>query len=210
MKLTRKMNADTITAILAYERLDGENKALLEGAARDADAGRYSIIAMDPVHEIKVHGQQFVFDGVESVVADPLAELDKMIRKAPRTEERLPFEAGAIGYVGYDVIALYEDLGEVPKETREGLADIHFMLYESFLIMDHQAEEITLVQDNCYSNRTESEMQMALNRMHEQLVTAGARESRNIVVKPMDYSSNVTKAEYMMQVEKSEKVHQRR
>ncbi|EUJ45004.1 anthranilate synthase component I [Paenilisteria rocourtiae] len=205
MKLTRKMNADTITAILAYERLDGENKALLEGAARDADAGRYSIIAMDPVHEIKVHGQQFVFDGVESVVADPLAELDKMIRKAPRTEERLPFEAGAIGYVGYDVIALYEDLGEVPKETREGLADIHFMLYESFLIMDHQAEEITLVQDNCYSNRTESEMQMALNRMHEQLVTAGARESRNIVVKPMDYSSNVTKAEYMMQVEKAKR-----
>lgn len=203
MKLTRKINADTITAILAYERLDGKNKALLEGAARDADAGRYSIIAMDPVHEIKVYGQRFVLDGVERTVVDPLAELDKVIRTAPKQADSLPFEAGAIGYVGYDTIALYEDLGEMPRETRAGLADIHFMVYESFLIMDHQAEEMTLVQDNCYSNRTEDAMREALDRMQEQLVTAGEREMRDVVVTPMEYTSNVTKAEYMTQVERA-------
>lgn len=203
MKLTRKINADTITAILAYERLDGKNKALLEGAARDADAGRYSIIAMDPVHEIKVYGQRFVLDGVERTVVDPLAELDKVIRTAPKNADSLPFEAGAIGYVGYDTIALYEDLGEIPQETREGLADIHFMLYESFLIMDHQAEEMTLVQDNCYSGRAEGAMREALDRMQEQLVTAGEREARDVVVTPMEYTSNVTKAEYMTRVERA-------
>ncbi|MBC6315552.1 anthranilate synthase component I [Listeria grandensis] len=203
MKLTKKINADTITAILAYERLDGKNKALLEGAARDADAGRYSIIAMDPVHEISIHGQRFVLDGVEKMVTDPLMELDRVIRTETRTAEELPFEAGAIGYVGYDTIALYEDLGEMPKETRAGLADSHFMLYESFLIMDHQAEEMMLVQDNCYSNRTEQEMQEALNRMHEQLVTPFEQEARDVTVAPMEYTSNVTKAEYMAQVEKA-------
>ncbi|MBC1573342.1 anthranilate synthase component I [Listeria booriae] len=203
MRLVKKMQADTITAILAYERLDGKNKALLEGAARDADAGRYSIIAMDPVHEIAIHGTRFVMDGVEREVTDPLLELDRVIRTDSVAESGLPFEAGAIGYVGYDTIALYEDLGEMPSETRAGLADSHFMLYESFLIMDHQAEEIMLVQDNCYTGRAESEMERAMALMREQLVTPNERELRDVMVAPMEYSSNTTKSEYMALVERA-------
>ncbi|EAW0572014.1 anthranilate synthase component I, partial [Listeria monocytogenes] len=149
MRKMKKMDADTLTAILAFQRLSGTGKSLLEGAAKDAEAGRYSIIAINPVHEIKVYQHDYYIDGTHQVVADPLKEIELFIEKAREDELELPLDSGAIGYVGYDVIALYEDLGEIPVETRD-IPDIRFYVYESFVIMDHQAEELILVQDNCY------------------------------------------------------------
>ncbi|EIX7108149.1 TPA: anthranilate synthase component I, partial [Listeria innocua] len=49
MRKMKRMDADTLTAILAFQRLSGTGKSLLEGAAKDAEAGRYSIIAINPV-----------------------------------------------------------------------------------------------------------------------------------------------------------------
>lgn len=46
------------------------------------------------------------------------------------------FDLGVIGYVGYDVIVFYENLGEILVEIWDML-DICFYVYESFVIMDY-------------------------------------------------------------------------
>ena len=33
------------------------------------------------------------------------------------SESDLPFAGGAIGFVGYDMIGLYEAIGDIPKDT---------------------------------------------------------------------------------------------
>ncbi|EDG4115177.1 anthranilate synthase component I [Listeria monocytogenes] len=202
MRKTKKIDADTLTAILAFQRLSGTGKSLLEGAAKDAEAGRYSIIAINPVHEIKVYQHDYYIDGIHQVVADPLKEIELFIEKAKEDEADLPLDSGAIGYVGYDVIALYENLGEIPVETRD-MPDIRFYVYESFVIMDHQAEELILVQDNCYSGRSEAELDKALEVMFTELTTPKKEEHKAVHVPKMRYKSNYTKEEYMGLVKKA-------
>ncbi|MBF2358420.1 anthranilate synthase component I [Listeria welshimeri] len=202
MRKMKRMDADTLTAILAFQRLSGTGKSLLEGAAKDADAGRYSIIAINPVHEIKVYQNDYYIDGTHQVVRDPLKEIESFIEKGKTDEEDLPLDSGAIGYVGYDVIALYENLGDIPAENRD-LPDIRFYVYESFVIMDHQAEELILVQDNCYSGRSETELDKALEEMTLELTTPKENEHKTIHVPKMTYKSNYTKEEFMNLVKKA-------
>ncbi len=202
MRKCKKIDADTLTAILAFQRLKGRGKSLLEGAAKDADAGRYSIIAVNPVHEIKVYENDYYLDGKYKKVTDPLKEVEAFIEKAKEDEIELPLDSGAIGYVGFDVIALYEDLGEIPPENRD-MPDIRFYVYEAFVIMDHQAEELILVQDNCYSGRSERDLEEALEKMEEQLITPRKGEHDPVFVPKMTYESNYTKKEYMALVQKA-------
>ncbi|PZF89041.1 anthranilate synthase component I [Listeria ivanovii] len=204
MRKFKKMDADTLTAILAFQRLEGQGKSLLEGAAKDVDAGRYSIIAVNPVHEIKVYQNDYYLDGKHKKVADPLKEMETFIQKAKVNEIELPLDSGAIGYVGYDVIALYEDLGTIPTENRD-MPDIRFYVYETFVIIDHQAEELILVQDNCYSGRSEAELEEALQQMEQQLVTPKKREHDPLHVAKMTYKSNYTKQEYIDLVQQAKR-----
>lgn len=204
MRKFKKMDADTLTAILAFQRLEGQGKSLLEGAAKDADAGRYSIIAVNPVHEIKVYQNDYYLDGKHKKVADPLKEMETFIQKAKVNEIELPLDSGAIGYVGYDVIALYEELGTIPTENRD-MPDIRFYVYETFVIIDHQAEELILVQDNCYSGRSEAELEEALQQMEQQLITPKKREHDPVYVAKMTYKSNYTKQEYIDLVQQAKK-----
>lgn len=203
MRLYKKIPADTLTAIVVFKRIQAENKCLLEGAAKDADAGRFSLLTFDPVHDIKVFQNQFLLDGEETEVLDPLGEIDRLTLRKEQTSE-LPFEAGAIGYVGYDTIGLYENIGTAPLDDLQ-LPDCHFFLYESFVIFDHQEEQLFIVEDNCYSGRSEKALQEAIEFREKQIMTAVSDENTISVVKKMTYSSNVTKLEYEKMVEQAKR-----
>lgn len=58
------------------------------------------------------------------------------------------------------------------------MPDIRFYVYESFVIMDRQAEELILVQDNCYSGRSEAELDKALELMFTELTTPKRKSTR--------------------------------
>ena len=73
-----------------------------------------------------------------------------------KTSEELPFNGGAIGFVGYDLIGLYENIGSIPEDTI-GTPDLHFFLYESYVIFDHKKEKVYVVEENLYSGRSEAE-----------------------------------------------------
>lgn len=60
---------------------------MLEGAAKDAEAGRYSIVAINPVHEIKVYQHDYYIDGIHQVVAHPLKEIELFIEKQKKMKQ---------------------------------------------------------------------------------------------------------------------------
>lgn len=195
MQLIKEIQADYLTAISAFLRVQGNNKCLLESIPRDKSKGRYSIIAWDAVSTITCYGHQLTIDGQTRTVEDPLKEIETHILKKETYLNELPFQGGAIGYVGYDVIACYEDLGKMPFDELN-VPDIHFYLFDSYLIFDHVGEKIMLVEADTYSNRSARSLEEALNQKIKELQTPSKEEQKEIHLKNMDYQSNFTKASF--------------
>ncbi|WP_241211016.1 anthranilate synthase component I [Listeria fleischmannii] len=202
MTMQKIIEADTLTIPLIYNRLTGKHKSLLEGTAKDSDSGRYSIIAFNPVHEIQIVGQKFIFDGVETMEEDPLNKLYEQIVSLEKAVAPFPFEAGAIGYVGYDMVRLYEKIGEAKMDDLE-LPDAHFFLYDSFVIFDHKFERVTLVEDNAYSKRGEEELKAALANLEHEIFTPKEGEARAAKLPELTFKSQLTKEAFIKKVERA-------
>ena len=158
--------ADILTPILAYMRIKGRHKIILESIPREKENARFSIIAYNPVFEVKFEKGRLTENGKE-VAGDPLDYLSRLTLKKSQALD-LPFSGGAIGYLGYDMIALYEDIGQIPKDTI-GTPDMHFFVYESYLIFDHKEETVTIVEDSLYSDRGERAEEAALKQVLKDL-----------------------------------------
>ena len=108
------LTADTLTPILAYLRIQGKHKVILESIPREKENARFSIVAYNPVFDISFDEGKLTQNGKE-IAADPLDYLNHLTVK--NSESDLPFAGGAIGFVGYDMIGLYEAIGDIPKDT---------------------------------------------------------------------------------------------
>lgn len=164
--MRKVLPADILTPILAYMRIRGRHKIILESIPREKENARFSIIAYNPVFEVKFEKGRLTENGKE-VAGDPLDYLSRLTLKKSQALD-LPFSGGAIGYLGYDMIALYEDIGQIPKDTI-GTPDMHFFVYESYLIFDHKEETVTIVEDSLYSDRGERAEEAALKQVLKDL-----------------------------------------
>ena len=121
--------ADTLTPILAYMRVQGEHKVILESIPREKENARFSIVAYNPVFEVTFK-DGVLYENGKAIDQDPFEYLDQVTVKGIKSD--LPFAGGAIGFAGYDMIGLYENIGEIPEDTI-GTPDMHFFIYESYL-----------------------------------------------------------------------------
>ncbi|MCA5013607.1 MULTISPECIES: anthranilate synthase component I [unclassified Enterococcus] len=201
MQLIKEIQADYLTAVSAFLRIKGKNKCLLESIPRDKSKGRYSIIAWDAVTEITYTEKQLTIASKTITTHEPLKEIEKYVLKNEEIEADLPFQGGAIGYVGYDVVACYEDLGELPLDEM-AIPDIHFYLFDSYLIFDHVGEKISLVEANTYSNRSVKELEQALQQKKDELQIPSEAEQKDIQLTPLNYQSNFTKESFEQVVNK--------
>lgn len=122
--MRKVLPADILTPILAYMRLQGQHKMILESIPREKENARFSIIAYNPVFEL-VFENGILKKNDEIIESDPLDYLSQLTVKKQKNQD-LPFNGGAIGFVGYDMIGLYENIGSIPKDTI-GLPDLHFL-----------------------------------------------------------------------------------
>ena len=106
--------ADTLTPILAYMRVQGEHKVILESIPREKENARFSIVAYNPVFEVTFK-DGVLYENGTAIDQDPFEYLDRVTVKGIKSD--LPFAGGAIGYAGYDMIGLYENIGEIPEDT---------------------------------------------------------------------------------------------
>jgi anthranilate synthase component 1 len=164
--------ADTLTPILAYMRIQGSHKVILESIPRDKENARFSIVAYNPVFEIKFENGLLTNNG-QPIQQDPLDYLQSLTQKKVTSD--LPFAGGAIGFVAYDLIGLYEDIGQIPLDPI-GTPDLHFFIYESFVIFDHKKERVYVVEENLYSHRSNDAVRQALGQVVTDLQTQAPNE----------------------------------
>jgi len=139
----RRLISDSMTPVSAFHRLDnGEPACLFESVIGGEKVGRYSIIGIDAEyhlsatrHAIKITGDQ---RNETYETQDPLEELRKHLQrgKVAHLPGLPPFNGGAIGYAGYDVVRYVENLPNPPEDDR-GLPDLSFGFYSTLVVFDN-------------------------------------------------------------------------
>ncbi|MBU8877994.1 anthranilate synthase component I [Bacillus sp. FJAT-29790] len=153
--IVEELEGDTLTPILIYQRMSGKKKFLFESSLKHEKSGRYSFIGADPVMELKGDGNNSIVitnEGQEIIHEKPLEVLKKLMPEDRMNGfETFPFCGGAVGYVGYDVIGQYEDIGRIPKDELN-VPDVHFLFFEDIAVFDHLEQKVHLVATPVKSN----------------------------------------------------------
>ncbi|KZM62962.1 anthranilate synthase component I [Streptococcus mutans] len=196
------LSADILTPILAYMRVQGDHKVILESIPREKENARFSIVAYNSVFEIKFENGQLTENG-KVIESDPLDYLSQITVKSQLSQD-LPFNGGAIGFVGYDMVGLYENIGKIPQDTI-GTPDMHFFVYESYLIFDHKKEKIVIVEDNIYSGREEEEQKAALQEVLADLKKQAVDEFSERDLHTLTFRNHLEEATFKDMVTKAKK-----
>jgi len=164
------IQADTLTPISIYNRLQGEKKFMLESSSHHQDKGRYSFIGTNPFREIIGTDQQVILKNgakIEEIEGNPLEIVKQQV---PQIDLGLPFPlyGGAIGYIGYDLVRNYQSIGSLLDDEIE-MPDLHFMIYQDLLIFDHQKQTLTIIALDLSGARSELELVDMIEQIKEQL-----------------------------------------
>ena len=194
--------ADTLTPILAYMRVQGDHKVILESIPREKENARFSIVAYNPVFEV-TYQDGILYENGKVLEQDPFDYLHQVTVKGLTSD--LPFAGGAIGFAGYDMIGVYEEIGSIPQDTI-GTPDMHFFIYESYLIFDHKKEKVYVVEDNIYSGRSNDTVRQSLGQVVTDLQTQAPNEFTPQVLQALHFTNHIEKEVFMEMVDKAKKL----
>ena len=194
--------ADTLTPILAYMRVQGDHKVILESIPREKENARFSIVAYNPVFEV-VYQEGILYENGKVLEQDPFDYLHQVTVKGLTSD--LPFAGGAIGFAGYDMIGVYEEIGRIPQDTI-GTPDMHFFIYESYVIFDHKKEKVYVVEDNIYSGRSNDTVRQSLGQVVTDLQTQAPNEFTPQALQALQFSNHIEKEVFMEMVDQAKKL----
>ncbi|VEF49636.1 anthranilate synthase component I [Bacillus freudenreichii] len=203
MKMT-KLNADVLTPITVFLRLEGVKKFLLESSLKHNEQGRYSFIGVNPIKEITAEGAraEVVSANGEVLLEEVGLPLKTLQSVLPKVEADLPFPfyGGAVGYVGYDAIRQYADIGEV-LEDEIGMPDIHFLVYEDVIVFDHLAQSIYILAIDLDGNRTEEQLEKRVSDIEGQIFQGNVDET--LATCEIEFQPQLEKEEFMTRIKKA-------
>lgn len=184
-----KQNADTLTPIGIYKNLDGMKKFLLESSVQHEDKGKFSFIGANPYQEFIGSRDETTILNENKATAEKRHEpvLTVLEKEFPKLEFDLPFPffGGAVGYIGYDTIRTYENIGEkLPDEI--DMPDVHLMLYKNIIIFNHSDESVYLIATNL-DQQPEHVLDERLAELKKALVprqTADPSTDENVIFQP--------------------------
>lgn len=171
--LAHEILADQLTPISVFTALqrDMAFPTLLESGEKRTDTGRYSFLGFDPIAELIVKNKEVnarMGMKVEPVPQDPLVALREMLQRfhCVSTQPHLGFIGGAVGFISYDAVRLFEELPDRHPDVYQ-IPDLLFSFYRTSIIFDHQTEKLMLIKavevtDDLPKLYTETEQQLQL------------------------------------------------
>ncbi|MEH7884857.1 anthranilate synthase component I [Bacillus sp. JJ1609] len=144
--LVEELEGDTMTPISLYQRISGKKKFLLESSHKHEEFGRFSFIGSDPVYELINANGETIVKNEESTVLITGSFAEALQRYVPEIENALdiPFIGGGVGFIGYDFIRNFEDIGPLPEDT-VGMPDAHLMIFDHIIVCDHLKQKLYLI-----------------------------------------------------------------
>ena len=134
----REVPGDLLTPVSAFMALTGASRRafLLESVVGGENVARYSFVGRDPVDTVEARGGAFdLLSVLRARLGPPAAEVPGLPR----------FTGGAVGYLAYDAVRLFE---RVPQ--RHGTSDApvaSFSFYRSLVAFDHVSQRLVLIAD---------------------------------------------------------------
>ncbi len=109
---------------------------------------RYTFLGVDPSARLTVRDGVTSVErevGVESFDGPPLAVLEGLVRRDVVPDPELPpLARGAVGYLAYDAVRLFESIPD--RHPREGdIPDALFLLFEAVVAFDHPRQRVLLL-----------------------------------------------------------------
>jgi anthranilate synthase component I len=173
LPIYRECLADTETPVSAYVKLRGDGPSfLLESVEGGERQGRYSIVAVAPTESVRFSpdtAEHHLADRVQRVpCSDPLAFVDDVMRdRVAVPVDGLPrFQGGAIGYLGYDLIRAYEDVGPVGSAPYD-IPLAHLAFCDTLVVFDHLKHTIKVVAHARLDGDLDREYRAATDRIDD-------------------------------------------
>jgi len=203
--IIEEIEGDTLTPISIYQRLIGNKKFLLESSLKHENSGRFSFIGADPFMELIGHGDSSQIkkaNHTEHVLEKPLEVLKKLLPKTKTKQEPLfPFVGGAVGYVSYDSIRQYENIGEVPDDEIQ-TPDVHFLFFEVLVVFDHLEQKVYLVASPQKNGSSLEELQDKLAKTRQEIQN-GIPDEEAEEVNLSSFQAAMTKQEFINNVQRA-------
>lgn len=198
------IQADTLTPISIYNRLQGEKKFILESSSHHEDKGRYSFIGTNPFREIIGTEQKVILKDdaeVKEIEGNPLEVVKQQV---PQIDLGLPFPfyGGAIGYIGYDLVRNYQSIGSLLDDEIE-MPDLHFMIYQDLLIFDHQKQTLTIIAIDLSGSRIELELVGAIERIKQQIKQSQVELTDQELI--LDFKPSIDQPTFIRLVEEAQR-----
>ncbi len=195
---------DTLTPISIFQRLKGVKKCLLESSLKHEHSGRYSFIAANPAVELKGSGNNTMLikkQSSETVLANPLEVLKKIV---PNIEndfmKEIPFIGGAAGFVSYDIVRYYEEIGQIPRDEMS-VPEVHFLLFETIIVFDHLTQKVFIVGIPISDQSSLEDIKGLVEETKNQILNE--RENALSPVSISSYEASISKEEFIERVKKA-------
>lgn len=168
--LISEYRGDEITPIRLFNGLKGERRFIFESGSTENYFGRYSFLGEDPYKEI---------------VGNSLSEIEDLKKEIrinfDKESNHFSFKGGAIGYMAYDTIALYEKKIVFKNEDKLNIPLIRFNLYSRYITYDHFTHKVFVI-DNILEN---------YNREYEEII----EEQKEYILSLLCKQSNIEELE---------------
>ena len=213
--LYEEFACDFITPVVLFSKLNKEHAFILESIGDSEKFGRYSFIGFDPKYTFSYSdGETVITDsdsGQTPLEGNPLDHLNQLIKKYKPLyyESKSGFLGGAVGYMGYDIISLIED---IPMNNTDDVRvpDMYFIIPKCVAIFDHLKHTIKLI-FNAFikdKNQCDSLYETAMKKISEIKKIFSHDSSLNIFgintpANPPDFTSNMKEGDFCRMVEKA-------
>jgi anthranilate synthase component 1 len=147
----RELAGDLLTPVSAFRALGARSARafLLESVLGGEQLARYSFLGRDPETTVEARGRQVLehANGQTRVVDTDL--LSALRARLPRSAAEVPdlprFTGGAVGYLTYDSVRLFERIPDRHAAAAGLLASFSF--YRSLVAFDHVRQRVVLIAD---------------------------------------------------------------
>ena len=218
----KEILADQETPVSAYERVrtflrekdQASHTWMLESVEGGELVGRYSFIGGNPRAIFRATGEGTEVTEGETTThianTDPLEVLKAfMSRYQPVKDPALPrFTGGAVGFLGYDMISVFEPRVPVIQADVIGNPDMVMMITNAIIIFDHVTHTMKVVANAYVDGDPDCAYDDALAEIDELCAALQQPVNRVLIdahleVEPIKPESNMTVPEYRAMVEKA-------
>jgi len=202
-----RITADLLTPVLAFLKIrsEGSNHFLLESVEGIGRLARYSFIGKNPRKVFYNRGENLTIiekgqkteikKNIFDYISEEIAKFNQ-----PKIEGIPDFSGGIVGYLGYEIIGLIENVIKFTDKCDLDTPDSYFGIYNTLIIFDHFKHQIlilTHVQVDNFRDLAEQyeEAKLKIKKIKEE------------INRPIDFQSNF-KADSISPVENREEFYE--